>query len=540
MTTTIGVQKLISDQTNVVVATILLSSDTILQNPINVLVSPVNFNQVYQSLQINSSNYQIGQLTLQTVNSPTVGTFQYTFSVRFVQNGTAVAQQQFIGPPGVQGQPGRAGLQGSPGLQGLQGATGLQGPTGPQGQTGPSGGPIGPTGAQGVTGAIGATGPIGLQGATGPQGATGVNGINGVTGQQGPTGSIGPTGAQGPAGVNGSTGPQGETGPQGVTGPSGGPVGPTGPIGPQGVTGPAGPAGPTGVGVVGPTGPAGNNGSAGATGPAGTDGVTGPQGPQGVQGATGPQGVTGPQGATGSSVGGSSGGKGLLASIGTPGADGYTYDCTDTGTQYKAFGGSWFFVAPSVIGPKVSPDPVSSWTLANGNPGSPANAVLTQTGAALTFSRGNASGVVLSTATEAYDSTKTYTAVFLYDLTNNSSGTAAHQMMLQDVNGNVFSVGFFYQSQELNYYDSTWSSLTTRTGINYNGVQYTGTGYIYVRLQLISSYYVFNYSFDGFNWVQKNTSLIQVSSLIAPISVGFCITPVAGAAVMTVVAFDKS
>jgi hypothetical protein len=176
MTITIGVLQQISDQSNVIVASVLVNSDQILANPLATLVQPVYFNQIYQTLNITPQQYAIGQVSLVQVPVPFQGLYTYQFAIRFVQIGTLVTTQQFIGP------------QGPPGIMGEPGAPGAIGPEGPPGPTGP----IGPQGVTGVTGPFGGPpGATGVQGPTGPQGATGVRGapgLPGFTGAQGITG----------------------------------------------------------------------------------------------------------------------------------------------------------------------------------------------------------------------------------------------------------------------------------------------------------------------------------------------------------------
>ena len=224
MAITVGVLQQQSGQTNVIAASVLLNSDSILANPIATLTQPVYFNQIYQALQIDPTQYQIGQLSLGQVPVPFEGLYSYQFAIRFVLIGTPVTTQQYVGPVGP------------PGITGKGGVPGAVGPGGPPGPTGPAG-PLGPTGPFG-----GPQGPTGIQGPTGPFGATGVRGAPGATGDQGPTGPVGPRGLVGPAGAQGPVGP----------------IGPVGSIGPIGATGPVGPGGPTGgLGPQGPTGPAG-------------------------------------------------------------------------------------------------------------------------------------------------------------------------------------------------------------------------------------------------------------------------------------------
>ena len=136
MTITIGIQKLASDNSNIIVALVLLNSNTILPNPLTALSSPDIINQIYLSLGISQNGYDISQVALLTVTTPISSQFIYQFAVRFIQKGTLITSIQFIGPPGPPGK---------------QGAPGLPGPPGPPGPTGPSG-PVGPTGIQGATG----------------------------------------------------------------------------------------------------------------------------------------------------------------------------------------------------------------------------------------------------------------------------------------------------------------------------------------------------------------------------------------------------
>lgn len=163
MTITIGARQVASDSpSNVVVAEVMLGSDSIISNPLTVLSESNNIFLIYTSLGISQDIYDIGQISLSEVVTSLFGQFTYQFSIRFVKKGTPVVSAQFIGPPGV------------PGIPGIPGNIG---PTGPQGPTGPFGGP---------------TGPQGLQGSPGP---TGINGIDGVTGMTGPPGPTGPAGS---------------------------------------------------------------------------------------------------------------------------------------------------------------------------------------------------------------------------------------------------------------------------------------------------------------------------------------------------------
>lgn len=141
MTISVGVQQLVSGQASVVVASVLISSDEILPNPVVYVNQPGVFTQIYSSLGILPEEWDISQLALTSVQSVFVGLVTYDFLIRFVKKGEVFVPPQFIGPPGPIGP---------------QGPAGAQGPTGPAGATGPTG-PTGPTGA---TGATGATGPV--------------------------------------------------------------------------------------------------------------------------------------------------------------------------------------------------------------------------------------------------------------------------------------------------------------------------------------------------------------------------------------------
>lgn len=186
MATTVGVQRVVSDQSNVVQAVVLLNTNEIVPAPLTLLMHPDILSQVTTALGISLNDYDIASTTFSQVTTPFYSEFAYSFTVRFIEKGTIDQQAQlFQGPAGPQGPQGAPGNPGGPvgpmGPQGPQGPTGSIGPLGPTGPTGP----IGPTGP---TGPLGPTGPFGITGATGPTGPIG------STGPIGPTGSIGPQG----------------------------------------------------------------------------------------------------------------------------------------------------------------------------------------------------------------------------------------------------------------------------------------------------------------------------------------------------------
>lgn len=128
MTTTVGVERLTSDASNVINAYVLLQTDEILPNPVTRLNDPGTFSQIFQTLGVTANTWFISQLTLAQVGVPQVGLYAYQFNIRLVKVGTKDPQTtQFLGPLGPQG------------------PSGPRGGIGPAGPAGPAG-PIGPTG----------------------------------------------------------------------------------------------------------------------------------------------------------------------------------------------------------------------------------------------------------------------------------------------------------------------------------------------------------------------------------------------------------
>ena len=197
MAITLGVLPVVSGQTNVVAASVLLNSDSALANPLATLVQPLYFNQIYQTLNISPSQYQISQLTLNNVLNPFASSFSYQFAIRFTLNGTPVTTAQFVGPVGPQGNPGTAGHAGPIGPAGPPGPPGGTGMNVEQGGVGVVGNPFNTLNFTGVITASGSTNgvaTINVASAAGPTGATGATG---------PAGHTGATGATGPAGAGG-------------------------------------------------------------------------------------------------------------------------------------------------------------------------------------------------------------------------------------------------------------------------------------------------------------------------------------------------
>lgn len=213
MTVTVGVEKLPSNASNVISAYVLITSDSVLENPLVTLASPDVFSQIFSVLGVSSKDYSMSQVSLGQVTTPFTGLVSYSFGVRFVKAGTLdPLVNQFQGPAGPQG------VRGPQGEVGPAGPVGAPGPAGPQGVTGPFGGPQGSPGPTGYTGPTGPQGPTGQRGPQGSPGLTGPAGVAGATGGLGPQGPIGPPGPTGPIGGVGPAGPAGAAGPQGSPG----------------------------------------------------------------------------------------------------------------------------------------------------------------------------------------------------------------------------------------------------------------------------------------------------------------------------------
>ena len=159
MATTIGVERLTSNFTNIVNAFVALTSDTILINPVTELNKPENYKSIFFTLNISIDEWSITQVTMNEVKTHVSNIYEYSFTLRFLKNNTTDPTiRQFQGPAG---------------------------PAGPAGMVGPAGiaGPVGPVGP---VGPIGVTGPV----VTGPTGPQGDQGSPGITGPTGPAGSI--------------------------------------------------------------------------------------------------------------------------------------------------------------------------------------------------------------------------------------------------------------------------------------------------------------------------------------------------------------
>jgi len=135
MATTVGVQQVASDQSNVIQAVVVLNTDEIVPAPLDLLMEPGIISQVTTTLGISLNDYDIANVTFTKVDSPFYSEFAYNFAIRFVEKDTIDQEAELF-----QGPAGPAGAQGPAGNPG--------GPVGPQGPLGPTGtiGPIGPAG----------------------------------------------------------------------------------------------------------------------------------------------------------------------------------------------------------------------------------------------------------------------------------------------------------------------------------------------------------------------------------------------------------
>lgn len=137
MAITVGVQKLASESPEVVNASIVLTSDQILQNPIIVLGEPSIYAQIYSQLGIKPDQYSLSTVVLLEVQSQLPGITAYNYFAKYAKKGFKV--RSIIGPTGARGPIGAMGATGPAGSDGVLGPQGPQGPDGPTGATGPAG-----------------------------------------------------------------------------------------------------------------------------------------------------------------------------------------------------------------------------------------------------------------------------------------------------------------------------------------------------------------------------------------------------------------
>lgn len=126
MAITVGVQKLASESPEVINASIVLTSDQILQNPIIVLGEPSIYAQIYSQLGIKPDQYSLSTVVLLEVQSQLPGITAYNYFAKYAKKGFKV--RSIIGPTGARGPIGAMGATGAAGPDGIQGP---QGPTGP-------------------------------------------------------------------------------------------------------------------------------------------------------------------------------------------------------------------------------------------------------------------------------------------------------------------------------------------------------------------------------------------------------------------------
>jgi len=126
-TITIGLMKIPSDQAGAVEATVYLSSDKFLPNPLITLNVPEVYREIYLQLNISEEDYEIRWCFAVQISGPSVGAWTYQFHVKLAPRGSAIL---FTGPRGPAGPIGPTGAQGPVGAQGVAGPVGPQGPAG--------------------------------------------------------------------------------------------------------------------------------------------------------------------------------------------------------------------------------------------------------------------------------------------------------------------------------------------------------------------------------------------------------------------------
>jgi len=135
MTTTVGVEKLISGSPEIILASVIISSDAVLVDPLGVFNSNQTQTQIESTLGISLRDYNLIQLSLYPIISPN-GIYTYNYSTRYTQIG--VLNQNLLQFQGIPGIPGQIGPHGPFGPVGPTGPLGI-GEGGPTGSTGPAG-----------------------------------------------------------------------------------------------------------------------------------------------------------------------------------------------------------------------------------------------------------------------------------------------------------------------------------------------------------------------------------------------------------------
>src|SRR5574343_363134 len=129
MPTTVGTTKLSTSSKTITNAKVVLTTSSILVNPLDELNNPSILDKIYKALSITGSDWPISQLSIVAVKQPSSSAFVYEFTIRFVKKGyTDPAVQFFSGPPGPGGPGGPIGPRGYTGLAGPAGSTGPAGP----------------------------------------------------------------------------------------------------------------------------------------------------------------------------------------------------------------------------------------------------------------------------------------------------------------------------------------------------------------------------------------------------------------------------
>jgi len=126
----VGVIKQASDQAGTYRATVILTSDQLLPNPVIQFTAPSTLSQIYGTLGVDQS-YMMAQVILTGIATGVNRVWEYTFAIKLAKLGTKLDVAQ--GPPGEKGDQGVAGPRGQPG------------PAGSSSPAGPAGGDLGDT-----------------------------------------------------------------------------------------------------------------------------------------------------------------------------------------------------------------------------------------------------------------------------------------------------------------------------------------------------------------------------------------------------------
>ena len=218
--------------------------------------------------------------------------------------------------------------------------------------------------------------------------------------------------------------------------------------------------------------------------------------------------------------GGGGAGYGTYAARPAAGTRGALYYCTNSPFSYIDNGVSWDLLLPGVT-PLGGVPAAASWTLLD--PGGAADggtAAITPTtlvdGIGVVTFAGGVVGVRLSTATVAYDATKTY----ILGIRNTSNPNAGVYLVLQqgsDSGAEVYAVGSFAS----NYNSGHWMHLSNRVAYDYSPAL-PSTPYLFFKAAIVGGNYVLSYGTDGATFsTVAGLATIPVGGAFTPTRIGF-------------------